>query len=96
GGDDTMNKQLLYNSLLLLLCLLLLFAASCNSLASFNGKNESGFSRVTSPGDDNPADKKPGSEKNPDSPPGNGGSPTAGGDNKTNETNEITKANENK
>ena len=71
-----MNKQLLYNSLLLLFCLLLLFASSCNSLASFNRENESGFSRVTSQSDDNLddnlADKKPGSEKNPDSTPGNG------------------------
>ena len=89
-----MNKQLLYNSLLLLFCLLLLFASSCNSLASFNRENESGFSRDTSPGDDNPADKKPGSEKNPDSTPGNGESPTTGGDNKTNGSDEINKANE--
>jgi peptidoglycan/xylan/chitin deacetylase (PgdA/CDA1 family) len=94
-----MNKQLLYGSLFLLFCLLLLFAASCNSLASFNGKNESGFYHVTSQGDDNlddnPADKKPGSEKNLDSPPGNGGSPTAGGDNKTNEKNNANKINDN-
>ena len=76
-----MNKQLLYNSLLLLFCLLLLFASSCNSLASFNRENESGFSRVTSQSDDNLDDNL--ADKNPApkilTVPGNGESPTTGG-----------------
>ncbi len=75
-----MNKQLFHNSLLLLFCLLLLFATvSCrNNPAPVNVENESSFQREASPEDNNPANKNAGSEKNTGRGQENEGSSTAG------------------
>src|SRR5690554_5501258 len=86
-----MEKQLIHNSIILLLCLLLLCTiVSCNNLAPVGVENENGFSGESSSQENNP-DKKTGSGETDKQQEKNS---TAGADNKTNETSEVSEANE--